>query len=759
MSMSYIHRGSIEKALWEDVFALPADEDGPCLAINGPNNVGKTSMMKELIRQFNEKTHENVYCFYTSLYGCKSIISFWSSLFLEMRNQLTEQALRKAPRADNEQIDNLLKALKYCSEFDPTADSLSKFNVRYSQIFPQLRKIGIKIILIIDEFDLADENYTLCPKGDGDFFGKLFNLAPKGISINTHSVILVCRRHVSTIEHDMAGGSHLADAYDTYVLRGFSNIEMDEYFRSFEGLPCGMPDTEMVRDIIYYCGRNPGLLTRMRDKLRYDSSKCIARIFTQNQTDFTSSYDRMIDLMRKEYINKDLSCFSAFLENFIGPVTVDDYEVHKRRMDRLYSRGFVTEAVTNKGIAPVASWLPNGLSMTNLFAIAGLEEDRGDEFYEPLSLHFVQYVKNDYLPSDESNLTRLLVHAELRCRQGILLYYSRLFGDDWESTIDGTIIEESEKLALKRVFLKSLKRQIEANNGGMRGITGSILDVLSFSEYYTIIQRSNLLTFVRFLSNPQKDMAFLSDCRNLHAHKNMNVLDQEHCNRLRRICEALLKGITSSLEELQQLSEADFDELRDQILHPGETPRREAERVPAEDPTDLEHSIVCIESTEFKPVRRNLVGLISGTSFKVSVPAIVFDARDESASKYAGITVRVKLLKWENNPASPHFIATLDLEADSLPQLAPNSSPLNGQSQLANSLVGKIVTMEQIEYRQLRGNLSGSMQGTGLRISIPARELSRRCESPESYVGKTIKVRIVEWSNNPSNPHFVAELI
>lgn len=757
MSNLYIHRGCIENELWDMVFALPAEEDGPCLAINGPNNIGKTTMIKEMIRRFNSGTHENVYCYFTSLAGVSSITQFWLRLFREMKKDLSEPVLRSAPKADDERVDNLLAAFQWFSEFKSETDS-SDFDSWYNDIFPTLREIGIKIILIIDEFDLADKTYKLCPEGDGDFCGKLFDLAPKGSSMNTHSVLLVCRRHVSTIEHDMAGGSHLADAYHTRVLRGFTNAEMDEYFRSFEGLPCGMPDTEMVQDIIYYCGRNPGLLIRMRDFLRYDSTKSVARIFKQNRTEFTHTYDRMIKLMHDEQIDNALSCFDVFLEDFIGPLN-DTLERHEHLMDELHSRGFLTAAVTNKDIAPVASWLPNGLSMTNLFAIAGLEEDRGDEFYEPLSLYFVQYIKDFYLPSEENNLTRLLVQAELHCRQGILSYYSCLFGDDWESTIDGTIIEESEKLSLKRVFLKSLKRQIEANNGGMRGITGSILDVLSFSEYYTIIQRSNLLTFVRFLSNPQKDMAFLSDCRNLHAHKNMNVLDQEHCNRLRRICEALLKGITSSLEDLQQLSEADFDELRNQILHPGEAPRREDERVSAEDPTDLEHSIVCIESTEFKPVRRNLVGVISGTSIKVSVPAIVFDARDESASKYAGITVRVKLLKWENNPASPHFIATLDLEADSLPQLAPNSSPLNGQSQLANSLVGKIVTMEQIEYRQLRGNLSGSMQGTRLRISIPARELSRRCESPESYVGKTIKVRIVEWSNNPSNPHFVAELI
>ena len=758
MSEQYIHRGYIEDELWNTVFALPAEKDGPCLAINGPNNIGKTEMMKELKRRFDEGTHENIYCFYTSLSGFDSITTFWSDLFSEMRTQLTEQALRKAPRADDEKIENLLNALKYCSEYDPAIDSLRKFNLKYSRIFPQLRKIGIKIILIIDEFDLADKSHKICPEGDGDFFGKLFNLAPKGISINTHSVILVCRKSVNTIEHDLGGGSHLADAYHTRVLRGFTNAEMDEYFQSFRELPCGIPDLEMIRDIIYYCGRNPGLLIKMRDALSYDASKNIARIFKKNQTNFTDSYKRMIELMQEERISKDLSCFTVFLENFIGPVTVADYEIHQWRMDELYSHGFVTEAVSIKDIGYSSPNSSEGFSMTNLFAIAGLEEDQGDEFYEPLSLYFVQYIKDYYLPSDENDLTRLLVHAELHCRQGIRSYYSLLFGDDWERTIDGTILEESEKLTLKRVFLQSLKRQIEANNGELRGITGSILDVLSFKEYYIIIIRTNLKSFVQFLNNPLKDMAFLADCRNLHAHINMKVLDGEHRNQLRRICEGLLKGITASLDELQQFSEADLEEMREQILHPGEAQGREAERISIEDPTKLEQTIVSIESTEFKPSRRNLVGLISGTRFKVSVPAIVFDVRDESASKYAGAPVRVKLLKWENNPASPHFIATLDLEADSLPQLVSSNSSSNGQSQLANSFVGKTVMMEQIEYRQ-RGNLSGSMKGTGMRISIPARELISRGISPESYDGKSAKVRIKEWSNNPSNPHFVAELI
>lgn len=46
-----------------------------------------------------------------------------------------------------------------------------------------------------------------------------------------------------------------------------------------------------------------------------------------------------------------------------------------------------------------------------------------------------------------------------------------------------------------------------------------------------------------------------------------------------------------------------------------------------------------------------------------------------------------------------------------------------------------------------------------MRIYIPRRELEKQEANPKSFVGGSLEVRIAEWHDLPTNPHFCADFI
>ena len=58
----------------------------------------------------------------------------------------------------------------------------------------------------------------------------------------------------------MQEGSNIQDAYPAVALAGFTNSELHEYFDTYRDLPCGELPEDKKQEIVYICGRSPGLL-------------------------------------------------------------------------------------------------------------------------------------------------------------------------------------------------------------------------------------------------------------------------------------------------------------------------------------------------------------------------------------------------------------------------------------------------------------------------------------------------------------------
>ncbi len=193
--------------LWNTVFQPVSRKDAQCCAVHGATESDRAALMDGLTQRFREIPSPGAFLFRTTMKGAASIQAYWLSLYREMARQMTEDALLGAG-AVPEAVPGLRKKLDWVLTPDATAASARKLRLMFDNWFIRLQEANVRVVLVIDDFDLARD---LCT--DGIFFMELFTLSKKGNSSSFHSVVLVSRGRIQDIEHSMSGGSSLSDAY------------------------------------------------------------------------------------------------------------------------------------------------------------------------------------------------------------------------------------------------------------------------------------------------------------------------------------------------------------------------------------------------------------------------------------------------------------------------------------------------------------------------------------------------------------------
>ena len=86
---------------------------GFCGAINGPNDIGKTMLIRQAAREFEQTPHPNVYYFSTGIVAEGSYWQFWTSLIRMFAVRIPEAKLRAAPNPDPDFIQLILDAYQF----------------------------------------------------------------------------------------------------------------------------------------------------------------------------------------------------------------------------------------------------------------------------------------------------------------------------------------------------------------------------------------------------------------------------------------------------------------------------------------------------------------------------------------------------------------------------------------------------------------------------------------------------------------------
>lgn len=548
----FIGREAELKRLRKDVFFVNRDSRGFCYSLIGLNGIGKTTLIRKLTEEFNADRPKNTFCFSTSIMDGTSFWLFWTELVIKFSKVIDQDVLRQA--AENSKVDNTDEILKMYSFFKENLAYLDTPSFRsqailyLNDLFPYYSEMGVRIIITIDEFDHAREVFQ-----DGQFFQFLYQLTPKGSLTKLNlSIITISRRKIYTIAHHMKKGSDLEAALPPFPLRGFTDQELKKYFDTYRDLPCGLLSEEAQKQVLYLCGRSPGLLMGLRHELEFidEQGPDIGSVYAEHGQFIKTAYNRMITLMENSYADREYQkpLLNVFIQAFVGPAYDDNFDVE---MSLLYDHGFVTK----------------GKDGSNIFVYSGIKPQQNggkaddQTIFEPIAPYFIEYIKHIILPNDLFGLAGMLTKAERLVREVIEKEMRAAFPNTWEDIVNNY----AEK---KDIYLETL--QLRALQNDFVSSSISKLNVISFKEYYYIIKDHWDLFSKYFTGYPSKDalfstMSMLSDSRNDSAHLNLVVYNGENKRKLREACSffisCLERGPVSSEEDNDLPTEEQIEQL------------------------------------------------------------------------------------------------------------------------------------------------------------------------------------------------------
>ncbi len=612
----FIGREKISERLRRDVFRVSNGSYGHCYSLIGPNGIGKTRLIRHLSEELEREPIPNTYYFSTTIEDGMTFWDYWSALILRFADDIPEEKLEAAPHYVKRFAQKICNAYKF---FDENLGSVHDMDFKQravlylNDLFAYYTKLGIRIIITIDEFDRAQKVFE-----DGQFFQRLFGLTSKGAARLNLSIITISRRSVSTIAHHMQEGSNFQDAYPPLTLKGFFNEELEEYFQSYSSLPCGIPSEEERQQILFLCGRSPGLLMRMRHEIELlgDGKMDIAEIYTEHGGFIKTAFERMCTLMKNEYVDhaKTVSGMSIFIQCFVGPVYTERIG---EKIERLYDYGFITKSTKKEDI----------------FALSGMRapSEEEDMIYEPISPYFIDYLKHAVIPDEITSLSGMLEKAERAVRRVLASALMEAYPDTWEDVISGDVPKKEE-------YLSHLRLVALQNDAGLRNLTISKLNVLAFHDYYQIIQKhwdimEKYFSVYSSKAELKVSMSLLNDFRNSSAHLNLEILNEQSRRSLSSECQRLIQSI----------------ELGENVgRQPVETAPEDGKTEEQNEKQKLINKVVNVVQMETTS-RGGVRGMIEGTVWGIALSPAYLKGKGIRAKDLCGKPVKVKVLRWDDN--------------------------------------------------------------------------------------------------------------
>lgn len=199
---------------------------------------------------------------------------------------------------------------------------------RIQRFFEKVRESGIRIFIILDEFDHA--RYLF--KGDISGFQGLRELSYRPEWRVTF--ITTSRRTIRDIELQTRAISTFDGIFHKHYLAMFDEEDLQEYFARLTSAGVST-DAEVKERIQFYCGGHPYLLEMLGYELvemhREQQEIMVDRAAQQLGQSFLDHYDRMVDLLRED------ASLNKLLQILFGPIV----DVKQTDIDELLRYGLI----------------------------------------------------------------------------------------------------------------------------------------------------------------------------------------------------------------------------------------------------------------------------------------------------------------------------------------------------------------------------------------------------------------------------------
>ena len=533
---SFISRDGELEYLFSEIFEEVDKERGKInYSITGINRIGKTSLIKELCRKFDEQDHPNTFVLFTSLEGVDNFWSFWCGAVItplikmldmdEVKN-IDDYYYNEVGKIKAYFEDKGVRSRLYTKECDSVENEDAKGNLEL--FLSIIGQCGKNILLIIDEFDLAARVF-----GEETFFDWFRAL----LQDENHplSAVTISRRSIYYIETTAFGGSTLSGTFKQYPVFGFKNSELEKYFGILAENGCQLDDNQK-KSVIYYCGRSPFYLAIMgNDILKANREKGlfdVVHLFKMEKR-YYENFRYIIESLKRENL------YTTMLQLFVGPQSLDN-NLNNEEIAKLIGNGHCVEKAE----------LCDGTEGNEYKDIYNTYEEDYD--YLTISNSFIDYLKIQK-KQDVDKIFVDLMQAETMLRNLVRKHMEK--NEGWKEKLEKIVMDDvikndkNRKEKLKLALVRYNRMREDAGNP--EGTDDSILNVINLSELGQVITRdwkeySNELPSDLNSNKFTDGMSLLNKVRNPVAHCNIGIVPLEQKMAAKefshKICVALGKN-------------------------------------------------------------------------------------------------------------------------------------------------------------------------------------------------------------------------
>ena len=215
------------------------------LYIYGLYRTGKTSLIKKTATDIVNE-NQNTICVYTDLNKYNTNSPYMFENFLLGIIHTLKRNMSKIRNCD-------LRRVSECINYFENDDKISQiFREDFEDIFAEIKDVGLKVLLIIDEFDAAKNVFS--SKADFELFRNL-------TASNSFSVCLVTvsRQELSMIEHSNPNNSSFKGVMYPFLICGFDDGDICEYKETFIRYYDYELSEDTIKALKFYCGSSPYL--------------------------------------------------------------------------------------------------------------------------------------------------------------------------------------------------------------------------------------------------------------------------------------------------------------------------------------------------------------------------------------------------------------------------------------------------------------------------------------------------------------------
>ena len=470
------------------------------IAIMGLPRIGKSSLAWEAIMTRKEELlKENTIAVFFQTGSCKSSQGFFQHLVNLLDDEL--QFICDDSRYEKfaEPIRTTIK-----NNCDPV-----EFSIAVQKYFKLVKKLGYKVIYILDEFDSVQNIFDI-----SDF------QMLRELSYNPSMKICLVTCSRKTIQEIEAINGALSNFYGTFSelrLGMFSKEDMADYWSKIPEEFGITNDYKSSTD--YYVGRHPFLLDVFNDfclkngiiQLNDESLLIEIRLALWHQ------FKTFQDTLKHENL------LDKAVQLVIGPA----YNVTSMQEEKLLKYQFINLVDNEKKVNVLGRLMGPSIDGKSYVCFSN---------YFTIFFDKEHWESIDYWP--------LWTDTEKRIRGLIKIYINKCYSADWETELVAKF--GSNKTWFER--FESLKKVRERNKQMFTNASDNLVDYTLTRDMYDIFMSVAWQDwFGKIFEGPKKDWSkkftFLADIRNPMAHNNREFISQEVIQNATEVCNDIIRII------------------------------------------------------------------------------------------------------------------------------------------------------------------------------------------------------------------------